>query len=251
MVSDGNKTLTIEELLDYGKRAQVSQYAALLAKLQLKEPLTSAEWATMNRLEKELRGQLPASGDPSRAAVPNLLRAVDYLQGQGYQVKKSTVYAHAKACLIKRNPQGGYDLPELDRYASANLKRIAGADGAVNPEQAELDRLQRDKLEAATAIAQEQARHWQNKNLDLEKKIDSIVGTELAKREQFFRTYLMNWFTGEAPALIEAMGGDHQYVPDFLIAVRKALDLALGHLTKFRGMEIYCTPEGEIVEADR
>ena len=201
------------------------------------------------RLMRELRGEILDESElpPVGVTFPNLLKALDYLTAQGYQIKKSSLYNHKKAGLLRPNASGEYDSNELDRYAAANLTRIKRADGEDDPKQQRLEELQQEKFETNNLIAQEQLRLLQRRNTDIDKEISSRVAEELVKREGFFKVYLINYFTSEAPNFIETVHGDHQYLPEFIELARHGINTALGNLVQYRNMTVACGPSGEVI----
>jgi hypothetical protein len=238
----------IKTLLDLGKAARRGMYVELLQRVNRKESLTPSDFKVMRELEAEFSDMLaPDAPTAPVKTFPNLLKALDYLHEQGYRAKKSSLYNHRKSGLLNPNSSGCYEAVELDRYAAANLTRIGQS--VNDPAQDRLEKLQQDRLEATTKIAQEQLRLLENRNADFDSKIDSRVGQELVKREAFFKVYLVNYFTSEAPAFIETVHGDPQYIPEFIELSRRGINAALGNLVRYKGMTIMCSPSGEILTA--
>lgn len=220
-------------------------YVELLHRIQRKETLSQSDFRVMRDLESEFSETIHGP-DPGAVTFTSLLKVLEYLQATGYKISKSPLYRHVQQGLLKRSSTG-YAKTEIDRYAAANLTRVNASGIENDPAKERLEKFQHDKLEASARIAQEQLRLLERRNADLDKEIDARIGQELVKREHFFKTYLLNYFISEAPALIDTTHGDPQYVPEFIELMRRGINAALGNLTRYKGLNVYCSPTGEVL----
>ncbi|OPY78218.1 MAG: hypothetical protein A4E65_02372 [Syntrophorhabdus sp. PtaU1.Bin153] len=169
---------------------------------------------------------------PQPPTLPSLPRVIEYLQAQGYKVKKSAVYNHRAKGLIPLSPDGTFLVSAVDTYAAANLKRLDGAP-SKSPGQ----------LSEADKIALEAAGHRRRKEKGqadiIEIKAAALRGSlvprgllekELIARLAIFRSDGENFFRGQAPAIVDIVSGDPAKIPQ-LIAF--CLDAYEQHLSRY------------------
>ncbi|MCX5817123.1 MAG: hypothetical protein NTX75_12950 [Proteobacteria bacterium] len=154
--------------------------------------------------------------------ISSLRKAAEYLEKAGWAVKRQTITNHARAGLIRKNVQGQYDTKTLDRYAMANLKRLDGA--PITGDDKYLATLQKNKLEATTQIAIEQAQFMKNRNRDFEAEWEAIKGTELAARAALFKNDLETFVRSKTLDIINIVHGDPVLAPDLIAFILASID---------------------------
>ncbi len=237
-----------KELVELGKKAKNAIYIDLLNRIAARQA-SIADYRLMRELDTEFND---SSDDASETipTFPNLLRALEYLQSQGYLVKKSKLYKDAKAGLVKRTAKDGYTSIELDRYAiTADLPRVN-----VNPDnqtQNRLEELQREKLEATTNIAKEQLSLLQKRNLDIDAEITKRISSEIVNFLNLQRVVITTYFTAETPALIELVRGDQKYAPEFIAATREGISKSGATVARLKGMgDVRVGPDGTLYKGN-
>lgn len=159
------------------------------------------------------------------ANLQNPKKIAEYLQEAGYKVSPSTVYKHREEGRIPMQKNGSFRIEDVDRYAAMHLRRLDG-----NKPSEDLDKLQRDKLEAETAKARAQAEHWEMKTrIERGQFIDKeLFDGELAARAAIFKNDLETFFRAQAPQIISLVGGDGNKAPDLIDLCLERLEVCLG-----------------------
>jgi hypothetical protein len=144
--------------------------------------------------------------------LPNLLAVVDYLNGKGWKVKKSSAYQHHKDGKIRPQNNGAYRITDVEKYAATFLKRLDGGKEGTS------DAYQNAKQAAETRKMEAQARHWDMKagileGLYVEK---DLFERELARRASVFRNDIDNFIRSQAAGIINMVAGDAAKIPDLI-----------------------------------
>jgi hypothetical protein len=247
----------LKNLLELGKKARFAMFIDLLNRVQANQSLSPSEYRMMLDLEaefREMRQAVESSSSLSQdiqqppSIFENLLKALDYLQTQGYRIKKSSLYNHKNAGLLKPNPAGSYDSVELDRYAAANLTRIKGSGSAPDdPAQQRLEKFQEEKIRLAVETGREVLKREQRKNLDIDHEIENRIGREFANILNLYKNIITNYFTSESQALIDLVKGDQQFAPEFIAASRQGITNSGITVARHKGMDVSVAPDGTLI----
>jgi len=141
-----------------------------------------------------------------------ILAVVDYLNFRGWKVKKSTVYNHQKAGMLRPGHDGNYRITDVEKYAAHHLKRLDGGQSG------KLDKLQQEKLVAEIEKTRAQARHWTMKSETYSGAFvpRELFEAELAKRAAIFRNDLETFASSEAGGIVSLAAGDAGKIPDVI-----------------------------------
>ena len=200
---------------------------------------------------RELGLEFTVESDPDQTPsilIPSIRKAVEYLKKQGYKATKSSVHNHVKAGLVTCSSTGTFDSKDLDRYAMANLDLVNADEN--NPEQQHLQKLQREKLETTTSIAKEQLRLLERRNSDIDVEITQRISSEIVNFLNLQRNVVTNYFTTEAPALIELVHGDQKYAPEFIAATREGIGKSGVVVARLKGVDVRVAPDGTLLRGD-
>ena len=143
-------------------------------------------------------------------SLPNALAVVDWLNGQGWKIRKTTIYQHRKEGKIKPQADGTFSIEDVEKYASTYLKRKDGTGSG------KLDRIQQEKLLAETEKSRAQAKHWITKERILSGSFvpKDLFERELTKRAILFRTDLETFARSEAASIANLIKGDVNLIPE-------------------------------------
>jgi len=177
---------------------------------------------------------------PQATNLPNLKAVIAFLQANGWQAPKSTVYLHRQKGKLSAKKNGTFDPQRVLAYAAANLSRADGpteTDGE-NGDIDEIETLQRQKLIADAKKAAAQADHW-----DLKTKIQTgeyIPRAEferaLAARAVVLKNDLQTFFRSLGAEIIQIVDGDAAKTPDLIDFCLEKLEVFLGRYAE-RGRE--------------
>jgi hypothetical protein len=241
-----DKKEIIKNNLEAGRLIKPKMYNNLLKKAQSGQILSKKELETFNELDSELRAiytpeELAAQasdkttntgpenspqGPPQPPAQPedfeNLHAVMQYLQKKGYKIQKSAIYNHKTTGKIRPNKEGKYLLKDVEKYAQAHLQL---ADGSPSPAKI-LDKAQKERAEAETRERIARATNWEVRTAALQQKLvpRDLFENELAARAAIFRTDGENFFRGQAPAIVNIVGGDVIKVPELIDFCLNALE---------------------------
>jgi hypothetical protein len=148
-------------------------------------------------------------------------KVAEYLQAQGYDIRKSAVYNHIRDGKLQQEKKGGYSVAAVERYAKRWL--AAGPVAVASPE---LTDLQEKKLEMEVRKLEAQADHWRLKtNVDQGLYIErEQVERDLAARASVLKSDLQNFFRSRVEELIAIVDGDPQKAPDMIEACLSGLE---------------------------
>lgn len=125
---------------------QVLALALKTAQERVAEDPSAANISAMAAAKRAMDEAMAAAQAPAAEMLPNTQAVVRYLQQRGYKVKKSKVYADARAGKL---PRGSCSVDDADRYATReDLPRLAEVAAG------ELDRLARERGEAEYRLLQ-------------------------------------------------------------------------------------------------
>lgn len=196
----------------------------------------SAERA-LNEYLNEIRGQ---HEEPGTAVLPNIKSVIAFLQANGWQAPKSTVYLHRQKGKLPAKKDGTFDAQKVLAYAAANLSRPGHRPetSADNGDIDEIEDLQRQKLIADAKKATAQASHW-----DLKTRVQAgeyIPRDEferaLAARAMVLKNDLQIFFRSLGAEIIQVVDGDAAKTPDLIDFALEKLEVCLGRYAD-RGRE--------------
>lgn len=173
-------------------------------------------------------------------AFKNVKAVLEYLQDQGFQVTKSTVYRHAKDGKLVASADGTFSESAVTGYAATFLARPADADGDGGVEDVAVEKAKADarRSKAMAKLAEERARRESGRYVPKED-----FDRALAQRAMLFKMDLKNFAHAGAPEICAVVDGDHTLVPDLiLLLLRKFEDF----------LDRYAQPgvEWEVPDAD-
>lgn len=174
--------------------------------------------------------------------LPNLLAVVDYLNGKGWKVRKSSAYQHHKDGKIRPQKNGAYRVTDVEKYAATFLKRMdGGKEGAADAYQSAKQAAETEKLKA-------QARHWGMKagileGLYVEK---DLFERELARRASVFRNDIDNFIRSQAAGIINLVAGEAGKTPDLIDFMLNHAEDWLDRYAEDKEFKIPLPPAAEI-----
>jgi len=150
------------------------------------------------------------------------MQVVQYLNDNGHQVSKSSVYNHVKVGRLIKGNDGYFSFSTVQKYASSlqSGSDVAAADPISVSE----------KQDADTRKAAAQAKHWEIKTKILEGKYVESEWAErqLASRAMVLKSDMENFFRSRAPEIIARGDGKAEFAPD-------VIDYLLGEFEKILG----------------
>ncbi len=154
------------------------------------------------RLVEEIEARLY----PAEPPLKNLTAAVQHLQEKGWKIKKSKVYADAKAGLLRVQPDRTVARADLDSYIlRAGLEKTAAADtgGQIERGQAERLELENEKLRKQVEKLEWELARDKGKYL-----LKEDVRVEVALKIAALEAGLKHWMRTGAADLVYAVGGE-------------------------------------------
>lgn len=171
-----------------------------------------------------------AKYNQSAPAYKNVKEVIDYLQGQGYAVKSSTVYAAVKTGKLQREPDGRV-LELAVRAYTGTLRKKEQSDpgenvkGRMEQEERKI-RIQADRLE-----------------LDYQKKLKQVIPLEdlelwgIERAAVFENAFRFN-FSTLADDIIELVHGDRTRAPDLIEMLNGWLDTGMNELSNAESFRV-------------
>lgn len=150
----------------------------------------------------------------------NLLDVLGYLQAEGWQVSRATIYRHYHQKKIIRREDGLFHQSDIERYAKTFLKRASTSDPDVDLQRKKV-LLEIEKLEIANARAKHMKEVEEGAYIPI-----ADLEIELASRAAVFDAGLSHFFQSEAGTIINLVGGDQRKIPEvinFLMAKKDEL----------------------------
>jgi hypothetical protein len=184
---------------------------------------TTANMRTYKKAEKALADFLKARHEPEETSFSNVLKVVEYLDGEGWKVKKSSAYEHVDDGKLAPQKNGTFALSAVLEYAGLHLQKKDGS--TVDGED-----LQRQKVVAEIRRIGSDAdmRDLKLRQLMGELVPKADVERQLAERAADLKSYLDNVARTASTRIIKLVGGDPQKAPEliaFQLGVnRKAMD---------------------------
>lgn len=241
-----DKKEIIKNNLEAGKLIKPKMYNNLLKKAQSGQILSKKELETFNELDRELRAiytpeeiaaqasdkatspgpedspQSPPQPPPPPEAFDNLREVMSYLKKKGYKIEQSTIYKHKDVGKIRPNKEGKYLRADVEKYAQVHLPL---SDGSPSPAKV-LDKAQKERAAAETRERIARAINWETRTAALQQKLvpRELFENELAARAAIFRADGENFFRGQAPAIVNIVGGDVLKVPELIDFCLNALE---------------------------
>ena len=176
---------------------------------------TSAHLTDWQRAESALETFITELWDKhfeSQRSLANILAVAEYLNAQGWKAGKSTLYKHQKEGKLRQKSDGTFRQADVEKYASAYLKRRDGSDTG------KLDQLQQERVVAETRKAMAQAEHWEIKTRAFSGDYvpKEFFELELAKRAAVIRNDLESFARSESAGIIHLVNGEDGKVSDLV-----------------------------------
>jgi hypothetical protein len=154
--------------------------------------------------------------------LANLSAILEYLEGTGWRVTKTSLYRHQKEGKLSPRPDGSYREQDIDRYARTFLKQKST--GKRLREKAE--ELQRAKVEKELKNLDIE---YERKKFNLDKDkgrylLREEMEIELAGRAGILDAGLKHWVQSKAAEWIRGFGGDISRVGEFISKMTHDLD---------------------------
>jgi hypothetical protein len=145
--------------------------------------------------------------------LKNVMAVVKWLQNEGYDIKKSTVYKHRSEGKLIADKTGRYPVSSVKRYARNWIIPLPGSTPPANV----ID-LQEKKLIAEARKIEAQAEHWELKTKIVagEYVERDAFGRELAARAMVFRSDMENFIRSHGVDIITTVKGDPLRLPDLI-----------------------------------
>jgi hypothetical protein len=234
----------LDKLLSLGKDVKKKTYMALVQKAASGEILTASEIASFNKLQQQLENKDNPEEEaqilPSRAAV------LTYLTNRGYKTSYNGIKKHEGGGLLHPMKDGKrYLLSDVDAYAQCLPRR-------VDSNTAELDGLQRDKLEAEIKKARAQAEHWDARAGAARGALVPAdwAERELAGRLRIFINEVQEYVRSEAITKVNKVKGDPAFVPDLIDFELEQFALILTRYAEPRDYTVPLAAVGIVDEED-
>ena len=215
---------SFDELLAMDVQLMRAQFKKLFDRHAAGEQLRPRDYDTMDFLKSEIKRREAAPGEnltgssasPAPKVLPNLLRVTEYLQAQGFKVKKSAVYKHAAAGLIPRATDGSYSSDGVDTYAAAHLKRLDGA--PATPAATAMQTISEQSAQAELRRRQAQADLLEQKAAILSGSFISLATheQEITARAARLWADFQNFVHADLPAIIDLVKGDPVHTPEMI-----------------------------------
>ncbi len=171
---------------------QILTEAKTEAERRVKENPTRANLDALEKAASMLRSLVDGAESDGGRLFRNRLEVVQYLQTQGYKVRKSKMYSDAKAGLLRVNADGTITLAQVDKYInhpkSGLLRLKLDDDGGVLPSQ-EIEDLQRQKLITEIRKNEEQAKRLK---FAREKEEGEHIHRDVLEIEMAFRAAVLD-----------------------------------------------------------
>jgi hypothetical protein len=167
-------------------------------------------------------------GDGGRA-FRNRLEVMQYLQAQGYKIRKSKLYLDAKSGLLRVNPDGTLTMAQVDKYVnhpkSGLLRLRLDNDGGLLPSQ-EIEDLQRQKLIIEIKKNDEQARRLQfaREKEEGEHIHRNILEVEMAFRAAVLDTGLKHLLARKGAEWIRMVHGQETRLDELIASMSQDID---------------------------
>ncbi|MDX9788903.1 MAG: hypothetical protein RBT11_19155 [Desulfobacterales bacterium] len=225
----------IEKLIEAASEAEAAKLRVLTA---ANEDLVAAyisdrsaanlkNWqATEEALQRTIES-LNAKYFSEQPVFPNIMAVVEYLQAEGYKIKKSKVYKDRDAGLIRVDPDGTITHSEASAYITrAGLEKLSDrAAGQVDMLHARKTKVEIERLEAQTEKAKFEIEKERGKYL-LKTDVKTEFALKLGAVESIFRGLLRT----KATDYISIAGGNPQKAGVFLDMIYADLDDVLNQM---------------------
>lgn len=146
--------------------------------------------------------------DPDKQTFRNIIEVLDYLQAEGWKIKKSALYQ--KQYAIKKQADGSMLKKDVDDFAARYLRKADGSD----MDAADISKKIEAEIRKLTAEAEK-------KEIEILRLKGELVDRheveyQLADRAAFLKDSLKNFFHSKAPRIIEIVRGDMTLVADLI-----------------------------------
>jgi hypothetical protein len=209
------------------------------AKKRMLEEPTTANIAAFERASSMLERR--SGAEPAR--FKNRLEALEYLQQQGYKIKKSKLYQDVKAGILRVNPDGTVSLSQIQKYLddprSGLMRLLTNASGALHPSET-MEDLQREKLIYETNIQKEKLKKME---FDREREEGKHMPREelemaFASRAAMFEAGLKHCISRHATKWATLIGGSTTRVDELIDQMHQDMDGMLDDLASIDRLTI-------------
>jgi len=171
--------------------------------------------------------------------LPNALAVVDWLNDQGWKVRKSAFYKHRKEGKIRPQADGTFRIADVEKYATVHLSRKDGS------ESGKLDKLQQERVLAETEKSKAQAKHWVTKERILSGSFvpKDLFERELTKRAIVFRNDLETFGQSEAAGIVNLVKGDANLIPELIQYMLGKFEDVLDRYAREREFKVPLPPQ--------
>lgn len=176
------------------------------------------------------------TGQPEEAPrFKNRIEVADYLQQQGYKVKKSKVYNDVKAGILRVNTDGTVTMSQVDKYINhpkSGLMRLKQDDGGGLMPSPEIEDLQRQKLQAEITKIEESAKKLAFEREKAEGKHISreFLDMELASRAAVFEAGVKHVVTRKSVEWIRLVNGSMGMADELIEKINIDIDELLNEM---------------------
>lgn len=178
---------------------------------------------------------------------PNALRVLEWLQNEGYKVKKSSIYRHIQEGRLRRQRDATFILRDVRRYARHYLRQ--GALG--NPQSSNrLDNLQEKRIVAETRRLEAQANMSEIKAKVIDGMYVDRFSFEraLALRASTFKNDIQSWIRADAGNIVNVCGGSPEKTPDLVEFMLNSLEKFLGRYAENPALPVPTPTEAILAE---
>ena len=157
------------------------------------------------------------------------LEVVQYLQGQKWKLKKSSLYLHIREGKLRADADGLFSEKAVLKYARNFLKRLDGSSARSGGAQAR-DEAEQRKLNAQARIAELKANIMEGKYI-----LKNAFEQALAQRGALFKNDLIYFCHATAPAILDLLKVDQRRTPEMIDFLKDRIEDVLDR---------YCDKEG-------
>lgn len=193
------------------------------------------DWDAARDGLKECVARIEQKYFSANLAFSNLMAVVEFLQSEGYKIKKSKLYIDKDKGLLRVNPDGTVSHAEAMAYITrAGLEKISDrVSGQVDEMHARKTKKEIERLEVQTEKARFELEKERGKYL-LKTDVKTEFALKLGAVESVFRSLLRT----KATDYISRVGGNPQKADLFLDMVFADLDDVLNQMCALEELEI-------------
>lgn len=162
-------------------------------------------WDAAKTALENCRAKKAAEANPQEAPLKGVLEVLDYLQGDGWKVGKTTLYNDQGK--INKQKDGSILKKDADKYAKLCLRKLDGSDYETDPA---------DKNKEETRLTKERADKiaFENEVMRGSYVLREEVEQQQAARAAYLKNSIEGFFHSLSPRMAELINGDANKIPE-------------------------------------